>query len=190
MIFVNWGRSGPIAGCRQHLSASVCSPTLPPPFIFCSRPKFRAAKKNFGQKFINWNTSGAHGVYYTRFSLSKNFNIWICIYTLFVLRTSKFCRDSLFLIFWLLQPQFVLNFVLISVSGLKWEIKTKRQGIEKQCWSIVWGDLYIYPRFWSLCFCPLYYSLFTDCRSRSLFLLPNDFTRFSKVSTRNIFTLF
>ena len=35
-------------------------------------------------------------------------------YTLFI-RTSNFCQGSLFIIFWLLQPQFVLS----SVSGLK-----------------------------------------------------------------------
>ena len=70
----------------------------------------------------------------------------------FYIKTSKFCRVSLFLILWLLQPQFVLsfvlNFVLISVSGLKWEIKTKRQGIQKQCWSSVSvrTSLYIYPK--------------------------------------------
>ena len=40
-------------------------------------------------------------------------------YTHFFIRTSKFCRGSLLLFFWLLQPQFVLNFVLIYLSGLK-----------------------------------------------------------------------
>ena len=68
----------------------------------------------------------------------------ITVYTLFFIRTSKFCRDSLFLIFWVLQPQFVLNlFLFLWACSLKWwEIKTKRQGIEKQCWSSVfWGDL-------------------------------------------------
>ena len=73
----------------------------------------------------------------------------------FSIRTSKFCWGSLFFkICWLLQPQFVLNlFLFLYVSALTWEIKTKRQGIEKQCWSSVFlGHLCIFIQdYWSLC---------------------------------------
>ena len=71
--------------------------------------------------------------------------------------------------FWLLQLQMVLNFVFISVSGLKWEIKTKRQGIEKQCWSSVfWGDLCTFIQdYWPLCILSsLSQSLPTGCRGQ------------------------
>ena len=68
----------------------------------------------------------------------------------FDLRTSKFCWGSLFLIFWLLQPQFVLNFVLISVSST-FEIM-RNQNKKSRHWktiliiSILRRSLYIYPR--------------------------------------------
>ena len=75
-----------------------------------------------------------------------HFNQSSCsLYTLFFIRTSKFCRSSLFLIFWLLQPQFVLNFVLISVSGLKWEIKkTKDKALKNNADRLYFEEISVY----------------------------------------------
>ena len=102
-------------------------------------------------------------------------------YTLFFIRTTKFCPGSLFLIFWLLQPQFVLNFVLISVSGLKWEINTDRLYFKQIC-SFIQDYL-------PLCILSSL-AVLAHRLQRLNFLLPNDFIRFSEVSTWNIFTFF
>ena len=84
----------------------------------------------------------------------------------FFIRITKFCRGS-FLIFRLLQPQFVVSFVHISVRGLKGEIKTKRQGIWKQCWlSVFWGDLCTFIQDYYCAFCPLLQPLFIGCRGQ------------------------
>ena len=106
----------------------------------------------------------------------------------FFIRITKFCRGS-FLIFRLLQPQFVVSFVHISVRGLKGEIKTKRQGIWKQCWlSVFWGTFI--QDYWLLCILSSLATLVHRLQ-RSIFRLPNVFTtRFNKVSTRNIFTFY
>ena len=115
-------------------------------------------------------------------NLKFQFDRFLSSNTHFFIRTSKFCRGSLFFIFWLLQPQFVLlKFVLISVSGLKWwEIKTKLTRHWKQCYIIVriyvfWGDLrsFIYCKLSDHCILSSVQSSPTGCRGH-LFLLPNN----------------
>ena len=82
------------------------------------------------------------------FLLFNSFSLLVSkIYKLFFIRTSKFCWDSLFLIFGCLfwQPRFVLNlFLFLWTVWNDGKSKPKDKALKNKCWSSVfWGDLWL-----------------------------------------------
>ena len=89
----------------------------------------------------------------------------------FFIRTSKFCRGSLFLIFWLFQPQFVFNFVLISVVGLNdKKSKPKDKALKNNADSLYFEEISVHLSkitAWPLYFaCRLSKSSSTGCEDQ------------------------
>ena len=106
------------------------------------------------------------------------------------IRTSKFCRGSLFLIFWLLQPLFFLNrflFLWAVWNGEKSKQKDKalKNNVDRLCFEEISAH---YLRLLLTVHFVLSRSPRPQAAEINFFV--DQCTRFSKVSTRNIFTFF
>ena len=92
-------------------------------------------------------------------------------YTLFFIRTSKFCRGSSFLIFWLLQPQFVLNLFLFPWAALNDDKSNKKnKESKKNADRLYYKEIVVHlskSKTTNQCvFCPLSQSSPTGCRGQ------------------------
>ena len=118
--------------------------------------------------------------------LCKNYSatgsVSVFVNTCFFIRTSKFCRGSLFRLISFLFLWAIWN------EKSKQTDKALKNNADRLCFEEI--PVHLSQTTDHCAFCPLLQSSLTGCRAEANFLLPNYFTRFSKVLTRNIYTFF